>query len=259
MKTITNNQAPLTFSQPDWEKYAVCYDSLLEIKPYTSMLQTVAREALNSPRGSILDASCGTGNFEKVLFDERKEEVDITGIDTSCEMLTRAKQKCSLYSSVHFLNADLNNVLPFNNDSFDQIVSINTLYAVSNPEKTLCEFHRVINKEGRLLIVTPKHGYENGLILKSHCNSSLPDEYWTDAHANSEREEKLIREAINDEEVIQNMLTVAKYNRSIAGNCKFHFFSLDTLIELLEKNGFNVKNHSVTYANQSIFITATKS
>jgi hypothetical protein len=111
---------------------------------------------------------------------------------------------------------------------------------------------------GEVLIVTPKSDFENGLILKNHCNSPHPDEYWMNGHASAEREEFLIREAIQDEGVINDMITVAEYNRSIASNNFFHFFSQEELVKILEETGFVVTHISLTYAHQDIFITAKK-
>ena len=255
----TTNTLNESFQRSQWEDYALCYDGLLHIKPYQEMLSRVACAVAKEPFEAILDASCGTGNFETALYETQYGNTGaVVGIDSSSEMLARAKQKCGNLSMFSFYEADLNKTLGFENETFSAVVSINTLYAVEDPSYTLEEFYRVLKPGGKLFLVTPKHGYENGLILKDHCGSSLPDDFWKDAHKSPEREECLIRKAVNDKDVIQSMLSVARHNRNIIFNTPFHFFCDEELGVLLSKVSFAVRNASPTYANQSVFIIAQK-
>jgi ubiquinone/menaquinone biosynthesis C-methylase UbiE len=248
-----------TFLQNTWEEYAICYDSLLKLKPYTDTLAHVVRDIPHTHTKPILDASCGTGNFEQALMmSDNHKHIDVIGVDMSQEMLARAKKKHEESPNLVFLEADLNKPLPFKERSMSQVVSINTIYAVTSPEKTLHEFFRVLEPGGQLFLVTPQEGFENGMILKEHCCSELPDEYWHDAHQTPEKEEKLIREALHDEKTIQSMLTVARHNRNIAHNHQFHFFKQEELLKLLTNIGFSIVQTSLTYAKQDIYITAKK-
>lgn len=248
-----------TVLQIDWNDYARCYDSLIHLKPYMSMLKTVASHVKSGPKKSLLDASCGTGNFEQILLESPiNHSMSITGVDNSKEMLARARQKCAGSVCVTFIEADLNHPLRFNGDTFSQIVSINTLYAVVNPRYTLEEFYRVLKQEGQLLLVTPKEGYENGEILKEHCESKLPSSFWANVHSSPERESLLIHEAIKEKNVTEDMLAVARHNKSIAANDTYHFFRQEDLAKLLVDVGFSVTQNSRTYADQALFIIATK-
>lgn len=256
---MESTTSDVTFVANDWEEYARCYDGLMYLNPYKDMLRMVAKEVLTGDQEIILDASCGTGNFETILSEERtKYTGKVVGVDSSSEMLERAKKKCVEQKNISFLPADLNNYLPFKSKSFSQVVSLNTLYAVESPETTLKEFYRVLKPGGRLLLVTPTEQYENGLILKEHCDSSLHNDFWKDAHASPEREEMLIRSAIKDEDVIQKMITVARYNRNIAANANFHFYRECDLVALLIGLNFSITQLSLTYAQQDFFIIATK-
>ncbi len=253
----------LVFKLNDWEKYAECYDALLHLKPYTEMLSEVCVQLAKTTPSLVLDASCGTGNFE-AIFGQKYPQSDtqIIATDSSKEMLARAKKKHpqgNFFSLVcEFAEIDLNKPIPLVSGSVDAIVSINTLYAMESPEMTLKEFHRTLKKDGKLFIVTPKMGFENGMILKEHCESILPDDYWKDAHSTEDREKTLICEAIKDEITVRNMLTVARYNRAIRVACHFHFFQIHQLELLLHHVGFVLENSKLTYAKQAIFLTAHK-
>lgn len=245
-----------------WDYYAKCYDSLNFLLPYQELQRSVSQRILSFGGTRVLDAACGTGNLEEML---RKEEarrgptiLEIQAIDSSREMLARAHEKHSRDRGIIFQCCDLNKVLPFGDKVFHQIASINTLYAVQTPERTVAEFYRVLQDDGIINIVTPKAGYENGLILREHCRSTKPASYWSDAHQSREREEMLLREAINDQEVLRDMLTVARINRMISVNKSFHFFTEANLVLLLQRCGFTILHTSYTYAEQGLFVTAQK-
>ena len=247
----------------DWEKYAICYDRLLDLKPYTSMLEEVVEHVLQGSCTNILDASCGTGNFEMFLDRQPlKEPINITGVDSSQEMLAQAESKSRMLKNPNlgcqFGYADLNKRLPFQNEVFDCVVSLNTIYAVASPKSTLLEFRRVLKPNGKLYVVVPKPDYENGLILRDHVGDNSSVEEWLDAHASPEREEKLIRRTFVDESAIEDMLVVARHNRFIANNNEFHFFDSHTFKELLDAVTLQLSGMSFTYAKQDLFVRATK-
>jgi SAM-dependent methyltransferase len=247
-----------------WEEYARCYDAILTLTPYITMMYDVIKEILPSlQQASILDASCGTGNFEHILSEYLLEHPfdgprKVFGIDSSKTMLARARQKYYSTVNVAFEDADLNQRIPAADGEYDVVVSINTLYAVESPEKTLREFFRALRKGGRCVLVTPKQGFENGLILKAHAKSKEDDSFWAGVHSSEEREHLLIGKAIDDDTMREMMLRVARYNRYIAKHGVFHFFTKETLSALFEYIGFSVKKTFYTYADQGIIVVANK-
>ncbi len=241
----------------DWDAYARSYDSLLHLNPYRSMLEQVSISSASLQPGPRLDASCGTGNFHIIDKTLNPNPQPLIGIDGSTAMLRRAQEKCSDLHTSSFLLADLNQKLPFADECFTQVISVNTIYALENPAYTLGEFRRVLTPGGTLLLVTPQDGFENGLILKDHARSNKPDEYWLDAHSSPLREESLIREVISDEQVVKEMLFIAFYNRLIAQSQKFHFFDKTSLEKILRQTGFKIQSLAMTYSGQDFFVTAT--
>jgi ubiquinone/menaquinone biosynthesis C-methylase UbiE len=240
-------------SEIDWNEYAENYDSLLELMPYRHMLSEVAGAIDLSRASSALDAGCGTGNLLTRLMPCGIPK--LVGMDSSAEMLARAEKKCA---GVQLIRAELNDPFQFSNETFGAVACVNALYAVEDPELTLLEFARILTANGMLAIVTPKQGYENGLILKAHCESPKSDIYWRDMHASPEKEEALMREALSDEVAFRKMRAVADVNRRISQNAKFHFFTTPELWSLVENTGFCIVDYRETYARQSHLLIARR-
>ena len=246
----------IEFSTTDWQNYAVCYDTLLHLEPYRELLTTVAKTLHLTPADHCLDVGCGTGNLIQRLREDGFLGA-ITGIDSSSEMLTRASAKCT-DSSTKFLQADLNKPLPLASNSYSQAVSINVLYSLADPLCTLQEIHRVLQPAGEIVLVTPRSGFENGLILKAHAKSTLPDAEWQNAHLSPEREKLLIERAFADTELAEQMYRLAIYNRHIVQTRAFHFFTTDELCALCRQSGFKIRQVNSAYAKQAILIHARK-
>lgn len=244
-----------SFDVEDWGGYAACYDALNELTPYQELQRRVAAELGSLDGQRVLDAACGTGNLTRILLWQGRGE--IWGVDFSEEMLQRARQKCT-GERVHFAWGDLNQPLQFEDGFFDQVVSINTLYALNHPAALLAEFARILKPGGKLILVTPKKGYENGLILKEHCQSQKPDEYWRDAHSSPEREWMLICEAIQEPSLRHQMMAVAEYNRKIGATTPFHFFDIAELSAIYEECGLTILKTGLTYAQQGLLLLAQK-
>jgi len=245
-------------SRTDWEEYARCYDVLAELTPYRSMMDEVVRQIDIRPEQRVLDAACGTGNLTVRLLPAIDTDAGIIGCDSSMEMIERARKKTRGSSTATIMFADLNATLPFPDSTFDRVASVNTLYALADPLSSLREFSRVLKVGGKLVLVTPKEGYENGLILKAHCGSTKPDEYWRNAHSSPEREGMLIREATNDPELVRSLVRVAMFNRIICNELAFHFFTAEELRDKLQEAGFMITHLGGTYANQNHCITAVR-
>lgn len=246
------------FNVNDWGGYAECYDALNELKPYQDLQKAVINQLALTRAGLTLDVACGTGNMQFWLKKSKKFfNTTIFGLDFSDEMLGVAKIK-NQEKHFRYFKHNLNKPLPFGDEYFDQAVSVNTLYALEDPSRALSEFFRVLKKGGRLVLVNPKKGYENGLILKEHCGDSGPDKPWLGIHLNESKERELLEKAVSNAEARARMLAIAKYNRQISFDRKFHFMSLPELARLFSFEKFNVIHDQSLYADQAIMMVAQK-
>lgn len=90
----------------------------------------------------LLDIGCGTGR------NTNYTNVNITGIDISEEQI----KQCNSNSNSNYIIADMCE-LPFQNNSFDNIISIASFHHLSNDKRrkqALYEMHRVLKKNGRV-------------------------------------------------------------------------------------------------------------
>lgn len=107
-------------------------------------------ELLRPRQGEIiLDAGCGTGIF---TLDILSIGPHVIGLDISQPMLFQAAHKARAYP-FHTVLADMAS-LPFQDSSFDKVVSITALEFIKNGEKAVDELFRVTKKGGRIVVAT---------------------------------------------------------------------------------------------------------
>lgn len=241
----------------DWDSYAMDYDALNELSPYRQMMaEIIARIDLQAGR-CVLDAACGSGNLAywcDTLGHFRGAR--LVGIDRSEAMLALAARKCGKFYH-RLLQMDFGKDLALPDNYFDQIVSSLTLYAAPDPELFLKNLHRLARKDCRLIIVTPKKDYENGLIMRAHLDDGSPEAEWLDAHASEEREEEIIRRCFGQSQTAERFLRIARYNRQIRAD-SFYFPEKAELLGLLEDCGFKLIECREVYAKQDYLVVAKK-
>lgn len=103
----------------------------------------------------VLDIACGEGYGSKLLKDWGAASV--VGVDVSPEALKVANELFS-GDGITFLNHTAEE-LPFEANSFDVVVSFETIEHLSHPEKFLAEISRVIKFNGTVLVSCPNDDY----------------------------------------------------------------------------------------------------
>ncbi|EIM05236.1 type 11 methyltransferase [Planococcus antarcticus DSM 14505] len=95
----------------------------------------------------VLDAGCSAGWYSRQLADRG---AIVTAVDVSPEMVSFTKKH--LGDSANVLCLDLEDRLPFEDESFDWIVSSLTLHYVKDWHTTFAEFHRILKPSGSFLL-----------------------------------------------------------------------------------------------------------
>ena len=113
--------------------------------------------AQGAPVGSklkCLDIGCGPGLFSTLLA---KMGHTVTAFDYSEEMLVQAKMNFKEFNvAVETVQGDAQN-LPFEDNSFDYIVSRNVMWVMENPEQAYREWLRVLRPGGRMSVIDANH------------------------------------------------------------------------------------------------------
>jgi SAM-dependent methyltransferase len=105
-------------------------------------------ELFSAMEGRTLFMAVGTG----LDFKHFPVNADITAMDISAEMLSRAARRQKLYRGrLRLVRADAMN-LPFADAAFDTAVTSCTLCSVPDPRRALREIHRVLRPGGTLLL-----------------------------------------------------------------------------------------------------------
>ncbi|MBS3052363.1 MAG: class I SAM-dependent methyltransferase [Candidatus Aenigmarchaeota archaeon] len=106
----------------------------------------------------ILDAGCGRN--VKMSLPLLKEGFQVFSLDYSSSVVKMAFNKIKNHENSFRIKADAHN-LPFKRDSFDLILSNETIEYLSSPQKFLSEANRVMKESGYFMLSTPnRHGFQ---------------------------------------------------------------------------------------------------
>ncbi len=114
-----------------------------------------------SDRNKILEIGLGNGKFIADVL-EQANNISFTGIDISETMIETAKATNKGKPNVHLEVAGIEN-LPFPDESFDKICTVNTIYFWNNINQALQEVRRVLSNQG--IFVVAFRPYSKGQTL----------------------------------------------------------------------------------------------
>ena len=146
-------------AEEKYDRYARLYDYGPLNWTFEKMFFSKWRKAiLPSLRGKILEIGVGTGQS---LSYYNYKQARVTGIDISSKMLQRAKQRAEKNNYAVTLRKVEEGRLPYDNNTFDYVVTFCVLCSVANPIATLKEMKRVC--KGELIMV--EHMLSNNKLI----------------------------------------------------------------------------------------------
>jgi phosphatidylethanolamine/phosphatidyl-N-methylethanolamine N-methyltransferase len=141
-----------------YARWAPVYDMLQG--PVLINGRRAAAQAARDVGGRILEIGVGTG----LSFDDYDASTEITGIDISEPMITRARLRAASgrYPQVKGLTVMDAHDLKFEDASFDCVVGQFVITLVADPERVLSECARVTKPGGQIILVNHLYS-ERGL------------------------------------------------------------------------------------------------
>ncbi len=127
-----------------------------------------------APRDRILDFGCGHGQSFRRISRIASQSQLIAGVDQSEVMVTEARRRNQDLIQNGLLKmekVDSASKLPFDDSSFDKILSVHTIYFISPLRSLLTEFRRVLAPGGQLVLAF--HGNKSSTLA-----ASLPSEVY---------------------------------------------------------------------------------
>lgn len=146
--------------------YARRYDRIKRFVPKHESLY-LARPILKRVPGTraplVLDVATGTGRVPLALLDQPEFQGRVIGLDLSRRMLTVAAEKLAAHRTRSLLMHHAAETLPFPDDTFDLVTSLEALEFLMDQRTVLREMVRVL-RPGGLLVVTNRQGRDARLM-----------------------------------------------------------------------------------------------
>jgi ubiquinone/menaquinone biosynthesis C-methylase UbiE len=136
-------------SRKNFDEEADNYYKTHDGKHSSALYNGVIKKLNTLNYSSLLDVGCGTGEVLSCIY---REGVKFSGLDISSKMLGIARK--NLGGNVDLRLGD-SEKLPWDDESFEALLCLNSFHHYPNPEKVLNEMNRVLKSGGKLVMADP--------------------------------------------------------------------------------------------------------
>jgi ubiquinone/menaquinone biosynthesis C-methylase UbiE len=125
---------------------------------YTAKMRAEVVAPVSEGSVCVLDVGCGTGYTTAGLL-QQKGVCEVVGLDMNPVQLRRAAKNLSVEKTRASLwRGDAEN-LPFDDATFDAVVSVGAIEYFPNPQKAVGEFARVSKSNAAVVVGGPENGW----------------------------------------------------------------------------------------------------
>ena len=169
LATMYNNDAPHWHRSISLLGYSRAYNQLFAALKVNGTLTHLPEN------GHVLDCGIGTGGLSLALVKQTSPTIKIHGIDIAEKMLTQADERLRQVGITPSINSyDVRN-LPFENNSFNLVMSAHMLEHLSDPLVGLREMVRVLQPGAPLIsVVTRRSLFSAWLRVRWQFNAATP-------------------------------------------------------------------------------------
>lgn len=192
-----NNTAEQMKATPDFDSIKAKHKATWEDGNYANFakyMQAGAVDVLdkwNIPAGQrLLDVGCGAG---QTAIPAAKLGIDVTGIDLAENLIQHARHKATEANLKAQFDVGDAEALPYENESFDVVISMFGAMFAPRPDQVVSEFVRVLKPGGRLLMANwmpgsmPAQMFKTVAAITPPPEGTVPPVLWGDESTVSQR------------------------------------------------------------------------
>jgi ubiquinone/menaquinone biosynthesis C-methylase UbiE len=231
-----------------WEVYAASYDRILpRLKFYRQVAQRHCAAMSQSSMETILDAGAGTGIVTARLLRQGRR---VTAVDTSHAMLARLRAKVpdNCADRLTVIEDTAEHMPYLDDDSFDGVTVLLSLFDMQNPEAALGETMRVLRPGGTLIITEPRACFQVEPLMQA-AREQL-------------REQGLLEQLAEDWKRIQVVAPLIKaavlHNKSSATDQQDSIWNAEAARGILEQAGYTGLSFRSSHLGNCATICARK-
>lgn len=221
-----------------WKVYAPVIRILRDSREHQLIREKMSKYLDLGKEDVVLEEGCGRGIWLAEITGKVRYAV---GLDVDPGMI---KAAWAAAPQADFVRHDLNQGIPFRNESFSRIGSILVEGYLRNREIARAERFRVLQPGGMLAIVTPRRGAKFFKVLK--------------AEARQRKEERTVIENLKKLPLAIIAIIFGKIAELKAVVGDWHFYEKDELADFYRSGGFEIVACEPVYADQAWLLIVRK-